>query len=91
MACYTLSGSPGDFPALPPIGTAIDGATISLLDADLRPVPPGTKGEIYVGGRCLAIGYEARADLTAERFVTIGEHDQRMYRTGDLGLPLPQR
>ena len=89
VACYTLSGAPEDFPALPPIGTAIDGATISLLDADLRPVPPGTKGEIYVGGRCLAIGYEARADLTAERFVTIGEHDQRMYRTGDLGLQLP--
>ena len=49
VASYTLSGSPDDFPTLPPIGTAIDGATISLLDADLRPVPPGTKGEIYVG------------------------------------------
>ena len=89
VACYTLSGPPEDFPELPPIGTAIDGATISLLDADLRPVPPGTKGEIYVGGRCLAIGYEARDDLTAERFVSIGEHDQKMYRTGDLGLQLP--
>jgi amino acid adenylation domain-containing protein len=89
VASYTLSGSPKDFPTLPPIGTAIDGATIRLLDADLRPVPPGTKGEIYVGGRCLAIGYEARDDLTAERFVTIGEHGQRMYRTGDLGLQLP--
>jgi amino acid adenylation domain-containing protein len=89
VASYTLSGSPEDFPTLPPIGTAIDGATIRLLDADLRPVPPGTKGEIYVGGRCLAIGYEGRADLTAERFVTVGEHGQRMYRTGDLGLQLP--
>jgi amino acid adenylation domain-containing protein len=89
VASYTLSGSPEDFPTLPPIGTAIDGATIRLLDADLRPVPPGTKGEIYVGGCCLAIGYEARDDLTAERFVTIGEHGQRMYRTGDLGLQLP--
>jgi amino acid adenylation domain-containing protein len=89
VASYTLSGSPDDFPALPPIGTAIDGATIRLLDSDLRPVPPGTKGEIYVGGRCLAIGYEAREDLTAERFVTVGEHGRRMYRTGDLGLQLP--
>ena len=89
MASYTLSGSPEDFPTLPPIGTAIDGATISLLGADLRPVPPGTKGEIYIGGRCLALGYEARPDLTAERFVTIGEHGERMYRTGDLGVQLP--
>ena len=89
VASYTLSGSPDDFPTLPPIGTAIDGATISLLGADLRPVPPGTKGEIYIGGRCLALGYEARPDLTAERFVTIGEHGERMYRTGDLGVQLP--
>ena len=28
VASYTLSGSPEDFPTLPPIGTAIDGATI---------------------------------------------------------------
>ena len=28
-------------------------------------------------------------DLTAERFVTVGEHGQRMYRTGDLGVQLP--
>lgn len=89
VASYTLSGSPDDFPTLPPIGTAIDGATISLLDANRRPVPPGAKGEIYIGGRCLALGYEARPDLTAERFVTIDEHGQRMYRTGDLGVQLP--
>jgi thioesterase domain-containing protein len=89
VASYTLSGSPDDFPTLPPIGTAIDGATISLLGADLRPVPQGAKGEIYIGGRCLALGYEARPDLTAERFVTIGEHGERMYRTGDLGVQLP--
>ena len=53
-----MSGSPEDFPTLPPIGTAIDGATISVLGADLRPVPTGIKGEIYLGGRCLALGYE---------------------------------
>ena len=89
VACYTMSGSPDDFPTLPPIGTAIDGATISLLGADLRPVPRGTKGEIYIGGRCLALGYEARPDLTASRFVTIGEYGEKMYRTGDLGVQLP--
>ena len=89
VASYTMSGSPDDFPTLPPIGTAIDGATISLLGADLRPVPHGTRGEIYIGGRCLALGYEGRPDLTADRFVTIGENGERMYRTGDLGVQLP--
>src|SRR5262249_54040149 len=84
VASYTMSGSPRGFPTLAPIGDAVDGVTISLLGADLRPVPRGTKGEIYIGGRCLAIGYEARPDLTAARFVAAGEYGERMYRTGDL-------
>ena len=89
VTSYTLTGSPEDFPTLPPIGIAIDGATVRLLGADLRQVPTGTKGEIYIGGRCLALGYEGRPDLTAERFVMIGEPGERMYRTGDLGVQLP--
>ncbi|CAM2767564.1 amino acid adenylation domain-containing protein [Mycobacterium intermedium] len=89
VAGHTMSGSPDDFPTLPPIGTPIDGATIRVLGPDLRPVPLGTKGEIYIGGSCLAIGYEARPDLTAARFVAVGEHGDRMYRTGDLGVQLP--
>lgn len=89
VASYTLNGAPDDFPALPPIGAAIDGAIISLLGADQRPVVPGAKGEIYIGGRCLALGYEGRPDLTAERFVTVGANNDKMYRTGDLGIQLP--
>jgi amino acid adenylation domain-containing protein len=89
VASYTLNGPPEDFPVLPPIGSPIDGATIRLLDADLRPVAPGTRGEIFIGGRCLALGYESRPELTAERFVTVGELGERMYRTGDLGVQLP--
>ncbi|BBX69479.1 hypothetical protein MPSYJ_29400 [Mycolicibacterium psychrotolerans] len=89
VAGYTLRGSPDDYPTLPPIGTPIDGATIRLLDSNRRPVPPGSQGEIYIGGRCLALGYEGRPDLTAERFVSIGTQGERMYRTGDLGVQLP--
>ena len=89
VTSYTLTGPPEEFPTLPPIGTPIDGVTISLLDADLRPVPPGTRGEIYIGGRCLALGYEGRPDLTADRFVTIDEDGEAMYRTGDVGVQLP--
>lgn len=84
---YTLTGAPQDYPALPPIGRPIDGATLQLLDADQRPVPPGATGEIWLGGACLALGYERRVDLTAERFKTIGDGIP-MYRTGDLGTRL---
>lgn len=84
---YTMTGPPEKFPALPPIGTAIDGVTISLRGADMKPVPRGATGEIYLGGRCVASGYQGRPDLTAERFVAVGE--SRLYRTGDLGAELP--
>lgn len=84
-----LSGPPADHPELPPIGTAIDGVRVHVLDARLRPVPAGVTGELYVSGVCLARGYLGRDDLTGERFLT-GPHPYgRLYRTGDLGFTLP--
>jgi amino acid adenylation domain-containing protein len=88
-ASYVMTGSPEDFPLLPPIGTAIDGATLAVIGPDLRPRSPGDKGEIYIGGRCLALGYEGRPDLTAERFIRVGDPPVTMYRTGDVGRELP--
>ena len=88
-ARYSMTDAPQAFPMLPPIGAAIDGAILAVLGSDLRPVPPGVKGEIYIGGDCLALGYEGRPDLTAERFVKVGDPPTRMYRTGDLGRQLP--
>ncbi|MFC3536783.1 amino acid adenylation domain-containing protein [Couchioplanes azureus] len=87
VTAFAMSGDPDGFPALPPIGRPIDGAEVHLLDAGLRPVPEGARGEIYVGGACLAHGYEGRPDLTRERFVA--HPTGRLYRTGDLGRRLP--
>lgn len=87
---FTMTGDPKSFPELPPIGMPIDGAEVLVLDADLRLVPDGVVGEIYVGGVCLADGYERRPDLTAERFLPdpFGRPHRRLYRTGDLGRRL---
>ncbi|MGW2802546.1 Pls/PosA family non-ribosomal peptide synthetase [Streptomyces sp. NPDC001269] len=69
------------------IGRPLPTYSVVLLDEVCRPVPPGTVGEICLGGPGLARGYVGRPDLTADRFI---EHPEtppggRLYRTGDLG------
>ncbi|MFJ4823538.1 amino acid adenylation domain-containing protein [Streptomyces bacillaris] len=91
VTSYTMTGDPAAFPALPPIGTAIDGSRAHVLDARLRPLPAGVKGEIHLAGSCLADGYAGRPDLTEERFLPhpFGAPGDRLYRTGDIGFTLP--
>ncbi|MEH1098493.1 non-ribosomal peptide synthetase [Micromonospora sp. CPCC 205561] len=82
-----LGRDPGEWPELPSIGAAIDGAGIVVLDDRGLPLPVGATGEIAIGGRVLARGYLHRPALTAERFVPDphGAASGRLYLTGDRG------
>jgi amino acid adenylation domain-containing protein len=72
-----------------PIGSAIQHTTLHVLDAGLKPVPPGEPGELCVGGPGVAIGYLGRPGLTAERFVPEPAMGSIVYRTGDVVRELP--
>jgi amino acid adenylation domain-containing protein len=73
-------------PAAIRVGTPVANTQIHILDEQLRPLPLGAVGEICIGGDGVALGYHARPELTAERFVPDAQHPHwRLYRTGDLG------
>jgi amino acid adenylation domain-containing protein len=69
-----------------PIGRAIRGTYVRVLDEDLKAVSLGQTGDLYAGGEGLARGYFGRPELTEAAFVSdpfdpCGEG--RLYRTGD--------
>ena len=70
-----------------PIGKAVKGVQVKILDKDLKEVSKGTVGEICIFGEGVSRGYINDAPEQAN-FVTLAD-GTRMYRSGDLGYELP--
>lgn len=66
-----------------PIGYAMPGSRIEIMDENGRPVPSGERGEIVIAGPNVSPGYLGRPDLTARAFYELD--GLRAYRTGDWG------
>ncbi|MGE5431304.1 MAG: amino acid adenylation domain-containing protein, partial [Syntrophomonadaceae bacterium] len=69
-----------------PIGRAIPGVYVYILDENMNLAAENTPGELYIGGLGLSRGYLRKPDLTAERFIPdpfSSLPGMRLYRTGD--------
>lgn len=70
-----------------PIGKAVKGVEVKILDENLNPVKRGEVGEICILGEGVSRGYINNAP-EQKNFVTLVD-GSRMYRSGDLGYELP--
>ena len=69
-----------------PIGHPVANTQIHVVDAQLRRVPVGVVGELFIGGEGVTLGYLGRTDLTDERFLPDPFRPGHCwYKTGDLG------
>lgn len=74
------------------IGRPLANQRLYVLDDRDQLAPPGTVGNLFIGGDGLAKGYFDRSDLTDAAFRDLalaGRAPQRLYRTGDLARLLP--
>jgi acyl carrier protein len=88
VTAYSFAGAPTEVLPAPPIGRPIANTQVYILDGELRAVPVGVVGELYIGGANLGRNYHGQAALTASKFVPHLYSDkpgQRLYRTGDVG------
>jgi len=84
---YRVPSCPEDDHAPIPIGAPCAGEELLVLDEELRPVPQGEIGELYIGGVGLSPGYWRDPDKTRAAFLRnpFSENpSDRIYRTGDL-------
>ncbi|TAF05478.1 MAG: acyl-CoA synthetase, partial [Nostocales cyanobacterium] len=69
-----------------PIGYAVEGMKVVLLDDEGTEVKTGNIGEIAVKSKYLALGYWQKPELTQTVFTSnFSGGSERIYRTGDLG------
>jgi amino acid adenylation domain-containing protein len=87
---YTMPGLPESETDPIPIGVACDGEELLVLDPELKPVPDGEIGDLYIAGVGLSPGYWRDEEKTAAAFLPDPRAEgERIYRTGDLARRSP--
>ncbi len=84
---YTVPECPSDEREQIPIGVACDGEELVVLDEELRPLPAGEIGDLYIAGVGLSPGYWRDQEKTDSVFLRRpggADSNDRIYKTGDL-------
>jgi amino acid adenylation domain-containing protein len=84
---YTVPACPDDERAQIPIGLPCDGEGLHVLDEELKPLPAGEIGDLYLSGVGLSPGYWRDQEKTDSVFLQRpggSEATDRIYKTGDL-------
>ncbi len=84
--CHTITAADLARPSIP-IGGPIANTQVFILDEHHEPVPIGVPGDLFIAGDGLALGYHARPELTAERFLPNSQPP--LYAAGDRARWLP--
>jgi amino acid adenylation domain-containing protein len=86
--CYPIETVDPSWKSIP-YGKALKGQSFHVLDDQLNARPTWVVGELYIGGRGVALGYYGDQERTDAAFIKHPKTGERLYRTGDLGRMLP--
>jgi len=70
-------------------GRPLTNQSFHVLDESLNARPIWTPGQLYIGGKGLALGYWRDEEKTRRSFIVHPQTGERLYKTGDLGRYLP--
>ncbi len=85
---YRIPPPPGTREEPIPIGKPVYNVELYVLDKNLKPVPLGVPGELYIGGEGVGGGYIYDQESTNRKFILHsfeeGKSPELLYRTGDI-------
>lgn len=67
------------------VGPPIMNTQIHILDKNMKQVPIGVVGEIYISGIQVGLGYIGKPEMTAQRFMDNPFGPGKIYKSGDIG------
>gem|GEM_PF-2334488 len=68
-----------------PYGKALPNQHMYVLDRELQPSPDLVRGDVYIGGLGVALGYWKDPEKTRKQFMAHPATGEPLYATGDLG------